>query len=412
VSVPASAPFSPPASRAPASPAFRAIAFYLPQFHPTRENDEWWGKGFTEWTNVAKARPLFWGHQQPRLPADLGFYDLRVPEVREAQAELARAAGIEGFCYWHYWFAGRRILERPIREVLASGRPDFPFCFAWANETWQGVWHGCERRTLIEQTYLGQEDCDRHFAEVLPAFRDPRYIRVEGRPLFVIYQPAKLPDAAGYLRRWQELAVQHGLPGIHFVAHTQYDQNSHDWRRDGFAASIAANTLKVFHARAWDVVRTTLRHRGKREALRAVGHHLWFRILQRFLRWPGAVYRYRDAILFMGLGARADNHVYPTAVPNWDNAARAGRKAVILDGSTPELYRGHLREVLRSIQERSREHRIVFVKSWNEWAEGNYLEPDRIHGRAYLDVTREELHRAPGERPAPSPEAPAAGLRR
>src|SRR5215467_5970675 len=134
------------------------IAFYLPQFHPIPENDVWWGKGFTEWTNVTKARPLFSGHYQPRLPADMGYYDLRVPEVREAQAQLARNAGIEGFCYYHYWFDGKRLLERPFTEVVASGKPDFPFCLCWANQTWSGIWHGNPERKLIEQTYPGPED--------------------------------------------------------------------------------------------------------------------------------------------------------------------------------------------------------------------------------------------------------------
>ena len=155
----------------------RLIAYYLPQYHPIPENDGWWGRGFTEWTNVAKARPLFRGHYQPHIPADLGFYDLRLPEVRQAQAELARQAGIEGFCYWHYWFAGKRLLERPFNEVLASGKPDFPFCLAWANATWTGIWYDAPDRILMEQTYPGQDDHKAHFNALLPAFLDERYIR-------------------------------------------------------------------------------------------------------------------------------------------------------------------------------------------------------------------------------------------
>jgi lipopolysaccharide biosynthesis protein len=167
----------------------RAIALYLPQFHPIPENDEWWGKGFTEWTNTAKAKPVFRGHYQPHVPADLGFYDLRVPETREAQTALARRYGIEGFCYYHYWFAGRRILERPFDAVLHSGTPDFPFCLCWANATWAGVWYGEPNRVLIKQTYPGQADHEAHFRALLPAFKDPRYIRVDGKPVFLIFQP-------------------------------------------------------------------------------------------------------------------------------------------------------------------------------------------------------------------------------
>ena len=188
----------------------RLIAFYLPQFHPIPENDEWWGKGFTEWTNVAKARPLFRGHHQPLVPADLGFYDLRVPETREAQASLAREYGIEAFCYYHYWFAGKRILERPFDEVLASGQPDFPFCLCWANQSWTGVWHGAPNKVLIEQTYPGQDDHRRHFEYLLPAFADRRYLRVEGKPVFRDLQPGRV---AGFGSRNRSVAETRGGRG-------------------------------------------------------------------------------------------------------------------------------------------------------------------------------------------------------
>ena len=189
----------------------RLIAFYLPQFHPIPENDEWWGKGFTEWTNVAKARPMYRGHYQPHVPSDLGFYDLRVPETRKAQAELAGEYGIEAFCYYHYWFAGRRILERPFNEVLASGQPNFPFCLCWANETWTGVWYGESDRTLIEQTYPGPRDHEQHFAALLPAFRDRRHVLVDGKPLLVIFRPRQLPSPVETLSLWRSMAETLGL---------------------------------------------------------------------------------------------------------------------------------------------------------------------------------------------------------
>jgi lipopolysaccharide biosynthesis protein len=169
------------------TPRPRIIALYLPQYHPIPENDAWWGKGFTEWTNTAKARPLFRGHYQPHVPADLGFYDLRVPETRLAQATMAREYGIEGFCYYHYWFAGTRLIERPFNEVLASGQPDFPFCLCWANQTWTGAWHGLMNQILIEQTYPGTDDHRRHFDTLLPAFLDRRYMTVDGKPIFVFF---------------------------------------------------------------------------------------------------------------------------------------------------------------------------------------------------------------------------------
>ena len=177
----------------------RVIAFYLPQFHPIPENDLWWGPGFTEWTNVARARRFYPGHYQPRLPGELGFYDLRLPETREAQAVLAADYGLSAFCYWHYWFGGgRRLLERPFDEVLQSGSPDFPFCLGWANQTWSGIWHGAPSRMLIEQTYPGESDYRAHFETVLPAFKDPRYVRIDGRPLFSCTTPPIFPSRNGF----------------------------------------------------------------------------------------------------------------------------------------------------------------------------------------------------------------------
>jgi len=191
-------------------PAARLIAFYLPQFYPNPENDAWWGKGFTEWTNTAKARRLYPGHYQPHVPADLGYYDLRVPETRTAQAELARSYGIEAFCYYHYWFAGRRILERTFQEVLTSREPDFPFLLCWANQTWTGTWHGASDRILIEQTYPGIDDHRRHFESLLPAFCHPRYVRVDGKPVFIIYRPTELPDTVKTIDLWGTMAREAG----------------------------------------------------------------------------------------------------------------------------------------------------------------------------------------------------------
>ncbi len=191
-------------------PAARLIAFYLPQFYPNPENDAWWGKGFTEWTNTAKARRLYPGHYQPHVPADLGYYDLRVPETRTAQAELARSYGIEAFCYYHYWFAGRRILERTFQEVLTSREPDFPFLLCWANQTWTGAWHGAPNRILIEQTYPGFDDHRRPFESLLPAFCHPRYVRVDGKPVFIIYRPTELPDTVKTIDLWGTMAREAG----------------------------------------------------------------------------------------------------------------------------------------------------------------------------------------------------------
>jgi hypothetical protein len=352
-------------------PSTRAIAFYLPQFHPIPENDEWWGPGFSEWTNVARARPLFHGHAQPHLPADLGFYDLRLAETREAQAGLARRYGVEGFCYWHYWFAGRRILQRPYEEMLAEGTPDFPFCLAWANQTWSGIWHGAADRILIEQTYPGRDDDRRHFKHVLPALVDPRYIRVDGKPLFYVFRPEQLPEPGAFVERWRGFAEEAGLPGLYLVAEVSdllgkgpvYATS----QRDGFDAGVYVR-LPVRIGRG-----ATVMMRARRKLLRQPE------------RYP---YASRSLAPPVGL---ANDELHPCVYPNWDNTPRSGRGGLVLTGSSPEAFRPHVRAAVDALAVRPREHRLLFVKSWNEWAEGNYLEPDLDHGHGFLRVLGEEL---------------------
>lgn len=368
----------------------RLIPFYLPQFHPIPENDKWWGKGFTEWTNVGKAKALFKGHYQPRLPADLGYYDLRVPEVREAQAKLARTAGIEGFCYYHYWFGGKQLLARPFEEVVASGKPDFPFCLCWANQTWTGVWYGAPNRILIEQTYPGREDHRRHFLALRNAFLDHRYLRINGRPIFVIYRPKEVPDVAGFIRQWQHLAVQNGLPGgIHFVAHLFHTELAWDFRAAGFHSSVVVNHLK---GSLHDLLRRQNRHLSK-SSLR---HFFWQRYRSSVGRFGSNVMLYQDAIPFLldGCGGRPD--AFPCVLPNWDNTPRSQTRGYVLHKSTPDLFRLHLRDALNLVESRASEERVIFVKSWNEWGEGNYLEPDQKFGHDYLNAIRDEI-RCPGE---------------
>ena len=350
----------------------RAIAFYLPQYHPIPENDEWWGKGFTEWINTAKAKPMFRGHYQPHVPADLGFYDLRVPETRAAQAELARQYGIEAFCYYHYWFAGKRIIERPFNEVLASGQPDFPFCLCWANQTWTGIWHGAANRILIEQTYPGLDDHRAHFETLLPAFRDPRYLTVDGKPLFLVYRPLELPDSVRVLEFWRELALKAGLPGLFLVA----EKKEPDWDPKPFGFDAAVTIAGLRKRREWV---------SWEEPIEKIkGKYLDWR------RMP-SVHLYEDVIETMIYDRIAGIENFPCVIPNWDNTPRSGANGLVFHRSTPELFRRHMRRALDRMRGVPREHRIVFVKSWNEWAEGNHLEPDRKFGLQYLEVLREEL---------------------
>lgn len=370
----------------------RLIPFYLPQFHPIPENDRWWGKGFTEWTNVAKAKPLFKGHYQPRLPADLGYYDLRLPEVREAQAELARNAGIEGFCYYHYWFGGKQLLEQPFDEVVASGKPDFPFCLCWANQTWTGVWYGAPQRTLVEQTYPGREDHRRHFLALRKAFLDERYLRLNDRPIFAIFRPNEIPNVTAFIDQWQELAVRNGLPGLHFVAHLQNVELPWDFRSAGFDSSVIVNVFKGFTVPFRDVILRRMRRVGSQGLSKeTVRHFFWRRYRSLVGKFGGHVRLYRDAIPFLLDGCSEQSDIYPCVAPNWDNTPRSQAGGYVLHESTPELFRAHLRDALNLVESRDPEERLVFVKSWNEWGEGNYLEPDQKFGHDYLKVIEEEL---------------------
>jgi Glycosyltransferase WbsX len=354
----------------------RLIAYYLPQFHPVPENDLWWGKGFTEWTNVTKAKPLFPGHQQPNLPSELGFYDLRLPEVRQQQADLAREHGIEGFCYWHYWFGdGRRILERPFAEVLSSKQPNFPFCLAWANETWNGRQHGVKDNTvLIEQTYSGSHDFEEHFKTLLPAFRDERYITVDSKPLFVVYKPQHLPDALEFTGLWRQLAAKAGLPGLHLVA---LQDGSWNPLEHGFDAVVPHEPWQHFRSIPETIAAKFVR--------RALNRRLSDICRNRF-RMPEQ-YQYREFVKNSFLVERRSN-TYPCVIPNWDTTPRAHEWGVVLKNSRPELFAIHLSKAIRSVQNEAPEHRIVFIKSWNEWAEGNYLEPDRRYERGYLEAVK------------------------
>jgi len=348
----------------------RIIAFYLPQFHPIPENDEWWGKGFTEWTNTAKAKPLFHGHYQPHVPANLGFYDLRVPETRAAQAAMAREYGIEGFCYYHYWFAGKRLIERPFNEVLASGEPDFPFCLCWANQTWTGVWHGEPNRVLIEQTYPGMSDYENHFYELLKAFTDDRYIRVEGKPIFLIYDPPAIPDLPGVLDHWRELAVKAGLEGLYLVG------VNHDQRWTSAELGLDASMMQKMPPLTG---RVSSCYRGLRLKALLAGRPL------------PTVYSYAEMLHHFLRPGDAEFKEYPCVVPNWDNTPRSGTSGLVLHESTPELFRQQLRRALDKVAGMPRDCRIVFLKAWNEWAEGNHVEPDLKYGKGYLEVIRDEI---------------------
>jgi 2-polyprenyl-3-methyl-5-hydroxy-6-metoxy-1,4-benzoquinol methylase len=336
----------------------RALAFYLPQFHPIAENDEWWGKGFTEWTNVTRTQPLFPGHYQPHVPGELGYYDLRLPEVREAQAELARTHGISGFVYYHYWFHGKRLLERPFDEVLASGSPDFPFALCWANEEWTRNWDAQTGRVLMPQKFSDEDDLA-HIRWLLTAFADDRYIKIDGRPLMLIYRPARLPDSRRTAEIWRTEAQKAGFPDLYLCWVESWGQPP------GGPEAVGLDATVGFMPSLGDQVFTPV------EGVR--GH----RILD-----------YESSAVNLLLQPNPPWKRFPSVMVGWDNTARRPYGATIFTGATPEAYGRWLEQAVRSVSHVREEENYLFIVAWNEWAEGNHLEPDQHFGRAFLETTR------------------------
>lgn len=352
--------------------AIKAFAFYLPQFHPVKENDEWWGKGFTEWTNVGKAKSYFPNHYQPRVPKDLGYYDLRVPETRESQAALAEKYSIDGFCYWHYWFGnGRRLLEKPFNEVIRSGKPDFPFLLGWANESWKGFPHGLkDRNTLIEQLYPGREDFENHFYSLIDAFKDKRYVRIDGKLAFLIYKPLANIKIKEFISVWRKLAKSNGLEDFYFIGHIN-------------EFSIDINEVYAF---GFDVVNTV--------RLNDFSLHLnsfkyrFKKFCERKLYNAPRNYEFSEVMkYFINKEVDSNEGVFPSIITGWDHTPRSGRDGLVLNNFNPKIFREYLEKIFSLICEKKTP--VVFIKSWNEWAEGNYLEPDLKYGNEFLEVFRD-----------------------
>lgn len=377
----------------------RVIAYYLPQFHPIPENDKYWGKGFTEWINVAKAKPLFHGHNQPRIPADLGFYDLRVPEVREEQAKLAKEAGIEGFCYWHYWMGnGKLLLQRPFQEVLSSGKPDYPFCLAWANHDWKtGTWKkGGSSKMIVPMLYTGDKDYINHFNYVLPAFKDHRYITIDGKPIFVIFDPYSFKDISNFINLWRNLAIENGLKGIYFIA---LIHSTTTMRRDkqGTITRILPNlhsseqVYKDILDLGFDGINSFGKPRAEMLYLGKYRRIFSSIIHKKFPFLPSLKLNYPKVM--ENFFAPEDNweNIFPTIFPQWDRTPRAGNSEGIYTHATPENFKTHINQALDIINNKSDEHKILFLRSWNEWGEGNYVEPDATYGHGFLNAISETI---------------------
>lgn len=379
----------------------RILALYLPQFHPIPENDAWWSPGFTEWTNVAKAKPLFRGHRQPRIPADLGFYDLRLAETREQQAQLAREAGIEGFCYYHYWFGnGRQLLERPFREVVESGKPDFPFCLCWANHSWSNkTWNRKSalqsNSMLLEQQY--PDDDEQHFLALLPAFKDSRYVRIDGRPVFVLYEPFRHTHVRRWIETWRRLALEHGLPGLYLVGMTPSTLTLRldaDGLHDERVMPNLESSAQIYNA-ILDMGFDAVNSYGKRRGEMLCEGRIWS-ILKRGLRkldlnFGKKTINYPDAVA--GYFAPEDSweNVFPTILPQWDRSPRVSSADGVYINANPSTFEAHIKHALTFLKDKSAEHQVLFLKSWNEWGEGNYVEPDEQFGHGWLDAIRKSI---------------------
>jgi glycosyltransferase involved in cell wall biosynthesis len=348
-----------PSSRQP-----KLIAFYLPQFHPIPENDEWWGKGFTEWRNVTRAKPLYRGHYQPHLPADLGFYDLRVPEVREQQAALAKQYGIYGFCYYYYWFNGRKLLERPLEEVVALGKPDLPFCICWANENWSRRWDGSEHEILIAQEHTRETD-EQFILDVLPILKDPRYIRVSGRPMLIVYRVDLLPRAVETASIWRSIAATNGIPDLHLCAVQSFGIT--DPRPFGFDAAVEFPPLGLMIGDVENQVTGVP------------------------LQFSGAILDYREAAKWALSTPVQDYPWHRGIMVAWDNSPRRGNRGYFFRHTSPDSYYNWLNALVRDSRTREGASEFIFINAWNEWAEGAHLEPDLKYGHGYLEATRRAL---------------------
>ncbi len=355
----------------------KPIAIYLPQFHPIAENDKWWGKGFTEWTNVTKASPLFEGHYQPHLPADLGFYDLRLEETRLEQEQLAKKFGIHGFCYYHYWFNGKRVLHEPLDRKLKNKNEDFPFMLCWANENWTRTWDGSDNDILLKQDYNEEDDKD-HIQFLCSIFKDQRYIRVDGKPFFVFYRVNLFPNIKNTAELFRKEAKKHGIDDLYLACMESYGEPV-DPTTMGMDATIQfpphiRNGYNSFRKKPslFSYIKNKIAGKIPIEYI----HHIvdYKEFAQKFLSQPILNYK-----------------CYPSITPMWDNSARKKARGLIMTDSTPEIYEWWLTKSLKKFKKFSNEENFIFINAWNEWAEGNHLEPCKKWQDRYLKSTKKVL---------------------
>lgn len=360
------------------------IAYYLPQYYPFKENNEWWGEGFTEWTNVGKAKPLYRNHYQPKVPADLGYYDLRMFETKKKQIELAREAGITVFCYWHYWFGNDRVLlDLPLKQVLESQDLNFPLCLGWANESWLAkVWnteHKVVGKMLMEQLYPGESDIELHFNRIKKVLEDKRYYRIDNKPVFVIYKPQLLPAFSLFRNIWNRLLKESNIAeSFYYIAYAIDDAEISLLLKQGYDAV--------------NIVRTG-EYRFNKTVISKIPLKLF---LYKLLGKPLKL-NYSFISKYFIRPTDVEKNVFPTLIPNWDHTPRSGNRGVVFHNSTPQLFKKHAIQALDIIKQKDVNRQILFLKSWNEWGEGNYMEPDLKYGKGYINALKEAIKEVYGE---------------
>lgn len=353
----------------------KIFAYYLPQFHTTPENDEWWGKGFTEWTNVKKAKPLFSGHKQPFLPADLDFYDLRDPLVMERQAKLAKDHKVDGFVFYHYWFGGGKVLlEKPLQDFLKNPKIEIEFCLCWANESWKGVWHGAGGKMLQEQFYLGKEDYVKHFNYLLPFFKDPRCLTIEGKPVFQVYVPESIPDLDDFIDVFEEEAGKAGLKGIYWIG----VRSSKNWIYSDtrFQGYVNPNLNQINRYLTKSISGFLLRYGLNNPMIR------------KGMKWPKRMYYHSVRACLEDFNNSSAKDFFPLAIPNWDNTPRTKNEGTVYLNCSPKEFKKHMKACMLQVEKSEVEKQIIFIKSWNEWGEGNVLEPSKQFETTYLEMIK------------------------
>lgn len=373
----------------------KLIAMYFTQLHAIPENDEWWGKGFTDWENVKTASPQYDGHYQPRVPLNKNYYDQSRLETLRWQIDLAKQYGVFGFCHYHYWFDGKQLLETPTNLILENRDIDFPFCLSWANETWSRRWDGRDHHVLIQQTHPPtKESWKRHYDYLIRAWTDPRAIKVDGKPVFVIYRPQRIDKIDEMLAYWRELAQQDGLPGLYFIFQKQYELPSRNCL-DSFDALFQFQPFEAINSPTYD--KDSMRHSLLFRLVRSLPERYQDRLRglrAKFIK--ELTFHDYDSTWRQIVEIRPDQKLttFPGAFADWDNAARYKKRATIFRGASPEGFAKWLAELVDGMPQRNLPEDFIFLNAWNEWSEGAYLEPDERYGYQYLEAVKQVLARS------------------